>query len=291
MAAGRKSLEDALPNGHIAGGQTALPAGIVKSAGRALQVLELFDVLQREASVLEISELLSYPQSSTSMLLRSLVQMGYLLHNPKARTYISTKRVALLGKWIDDTIIGDGHLLKLMKRVRDATGQAVVLATRNGMHAQYIHVVQATDAARLYVVQGSKRSLIRSGAGYAILAQMNDAQIKRIAMRINAEAGEGDPIVSIVELMEIVAEVRHQGYAASTNIVTPGAGIVAMAIPDSQAPGSDAPLVLGIGGVSEILRAREHEMVATLRREIERHVRHDVAPKAPVDPDRWRHCI
>src|SRR5690606_23559085 len=50
----------------------------VKSAARALRVLELFDELRRDARVAEISMRLGYPQSSTSVLLKCLEKAGYL---------------------------------------------------------------------------------------------------------------------------------------------------------------------------------------------------------------------
>src|SRR3546814_16050692 len=63
----------------------------VKSAGRVLEILEYFDDLQRQSTVMEIADALGYPQSSTSALLRSLVGMGYLNYDAHARTYITSK--------------------------------------------------------------------------------------------------------------------------------------------------------------------------------------------------------
>ena len=54
-----------------------LQRSTVKSAARVLAILEYFDDLQRPSTVTEIAEELTYPQSSTSALLRSLVSMGY----------------------------------------------------------------------------------------------------------------------------------------------------------------------------------------------------------------------
>ena len=69
---------------------------VVKSAVRVLEVLELFDRLQREASVGEIARELGYPVSSTSMLLGNLLERGYLRHGPDQRSYFPTPRVTLL---------------------------------------------------------------------------------------------------------------------------------------------------------------------------------------------------
>jgi len=269
MTRARKVLANAVAADKIAGGQELLPTEVVKSAGRALQILELFDILHRESCVVEISELLGFPQSSTSMLLRSLVSMGYLHHNPLSRTYKPTMRVALLGTWVDQGVIEDGDLLLLMKRLNQETGMAVVLAARSGLFARYIHVIQATVTARLYVVQGSMRSLTRSGVGYAMLSQMPDPDVRRIAVRINAEAKAEVERTHICELMQEIESVRRKGYALTTNLVTLGAGMLAIPLPDLR--DGSAPLVIGLGGMSENLREHEADFAKILQQAIERY--------------------
>jgi DNA-binding IclR family transcriptional regulator len=282
MAKSQKDLAEALAADRIAGEQALLPEGVVKSAGRALQILELFDVLQRESCVLEISELLDFPQSSTSMLLRSLAKMGYLHHDLAARTFIPTMRVALLGKWIDRGVVDDGDLLLLMKRLNQETGQAIVLATRTGLFARYIHVIQSTAAARLYVVQGSLRSLTRSAAGYVLLSLMRDTDITRIALRINAEAKDDRDRVSISDLLHNIEIVRKQGYALTTNLVTLGGGMLAMAMPG---PGDgESPLVIGLGGISEVLRIHEANFASILRSEIDKYNKTTFNRREPRSP-------
>lgn len=261
-----KNLAHALAADKIAGEQAHLPDGVIKSAGRALQILELFDLLQRESTVVEISELLKLPQSSTSMLLRSLVRMGYLAHDPHARTFIPTMSVALLGNWIDRNVISDGGLLLLMKRLNRQTGQAVVLASQNGLFARYIHVIQATAAARLYIVQGSLRSLVRSGVGYVLLSRKDDTSARKLALRINADQKDDADKVNIPELFEEIRKVREQGYALTTNLVTLGGGVLAMHLPGSEE--ADGPLVIALAGITEVLRARESDFLDIMRQEI-----------------------
>lgn len=267
MTKASKNLADAVAAENISGEQAALPIGVVKSAGRVLQILELFDLLQRPSTVVEIADLLKMPQSSTSMLLQSLTRMGYLYHNPQARTFVPTMSVALLGNWVDRGVVTDGDLLLLMRRLSDATEQAVVLATRNGLFVRYIHVMQATAAARLYVVQGSLRPLAKSGAGYVLLSQMSDGNIRKFLNRINAEAPTERDWIQYSELMREIQQVRHQGYAITSNLVTLGTGIIAMRLPG---PGlGDSPLVIGLGGINEVLKVHEKEFVGIMKSEIQ----------------------
>src|SRR6185369_3903005 len=117
-------LSRALGEPNVVGSEGAETGRVVKSCDRALKILELFDVLRREALVSEVSDLLNLPQSSASALLRSMVVMGYLHFNPDTRAYCPTTRVALLGNWINGSIISAGPLMGLIQRVNARTRQA-----------------------------------------------------------------------------------------------------------------------------------------------------------------------
>ncbi|MDE1145114.1 MAG: helix-turn-helix domain-containing protein [Azospirillaceae bacterium] len=234
----------------------------VKSAVRVLEILEYFDDIQRQSTVMEVADALGYPQSSTSALLRSLVMLGYLNYDPNARTYITSGRVALLGSWMSSQFVGDGKIVRLMKALNKRTGDTIVLAVRNGLNVQYIHVVQASAPERAHLTLGTVRSLVMSGAGYALLSTMSDSEAVRLAVRINAEAPEGEPHVDIRSLRDTLSQVRRQGYAFTCNLVTNGGGIIAAPLPRM----ADQPqMVIGIGGVSDVMRSRKEALAATLK--------------------------
>lgn len=264
-----RQLSRSLGERNIVGWDSAETAGVVKSAGRVLRIFELFDVLRREAPVYEVSELLNLPQSSTSVLLRSMVLMGYLQFNPKTRAFSPTTRVALLGNWVNGAMISDGLLMRLLQRVNARTNQAVVVAVRNQIWSEYIHIVQSTNPVRLFVVKGSRRPLIRSGTGLMLLADLADSDIKRIAMRTNAEAGADQPRDCIQTLMQEIVEVRRQGWAATFDTITKGGGMIAMRLPQVD---NEEKLVVGVPGASDNLRQNRETYLAVLREETERYL-------------------
>lgn len=255
---------------------------LVKSAGRVLEILEYFDDLQRQSTVMEIADALSYPQSSTSALLRSLVTMGYLNYDAANRTYITSGRVALLGSWINSPFFAEGAIISLMKEVNEATQDTIVLAVRNGLFVQYIHVIQATSPARLHMTLGTVRPLAASGAGYAILSTMTDAEITRIVMRVNAEARDGEPLIKIREVLEKIETVRANGYAFTCDMVTRGGGMMAVALPRMT---GQPQMVVGVGGISEVMRQREGELARILREKIESRFGQQLRYLPPVSPE------
>jgi DNA-binding IclR family transcriptional regulator len=248
-----------------------LPDGVVKSAGRVLAILEYFDEIQRPANVVEIAETLELPQSSTSALLRSLATIGYLHFNRTARTYLPSCRVSLLGNWVSTPLVSEGAAQRCMEDLQRKTGNAVVLAVRNGVWSQYIHVLQSTTTKRLHLPRGALRPIGASGTGFAILSTLSDTEVRKIAHRINAEASLGESAVTSVEtaaLLERVGLVRRQGYSHTADLVTQGGALLAMPLPITD--GGQA-LVVGMGGSSVVFQERRDEFVALMRETIQSH--------------------
>ena len=191
-------------------------ASVVKSAGRALQILEYFDAVQREACVSEISRALGCPQSSTSVLLRSLVHLGYLQNDRYRRTYYPTHRVSLLGNWVDPTIVRQGELLMHADAVAVQTSQTVVIGTVNGLHAQYIYVNRpkrgAGEGECIHV--GLHSALARTALGKALLARHDDKQVSQLTWRINGERAEHEPLIHAATLLAELQLGRQRGWFA-----------------------------------------------------------------------------
>lgn len=70
---------------------------LVKSAGRVLQIFEIFAQNKRAMRITEIAEKLEIPQSSASLLVKTLMQNGYLDYSARGRSVQPTMRLTLLG--------------------------------------------------------------------------------------------------------------------------------------------------------------------------------------------------
>ncbi|MBV9701673.1 MAG: helix-turn-helix domain-containing protein [Methylobacteriaceae bacterium] len=238
---------------------------VVKSAARTLQILEFFDEVRCPVNVVTVSEALGYPQSSTSALLRSLVAIGYLQYNQRARTYVPTDRVPLLGSWLNPPLFADGALLRLLNMLAEQTNKLVVLATRNGDHAQYIHVLNAQVASDYQIHLGDLRPLARTAAGLCLLSTLNDKQIKSMYHRMNAYTEDETQRVKVPHLVERVQRVRLTGVAISLSQYRDNLGMVAALLPSAC---SARPLVVGIGGATEMIGSESRKLVDLLRSSI-----------------------
>lgn len=246
-----------------------LPKSVVKSAGRVLQILEYFGEVQRPATAVEVGRALGYPQSSTAALLRSLLALGYVEYFPATWSYRPTSRVRLLGSWINPPLFEEAKILRLVGELNALTGETIVLMARNGLHAQYIHVAQATSSLRLHVTPGTLRSLAASGGGWVLLSTLSPVEAAKLIRRINAEQQSGTRKFSVTEVQAKLADIRERGYVASNSLVTPGGTMLAMLLPPEL---SETPLVIGIGGASERILPQEKQLVGVMRQAIDRHL-------------------
>jgi DNA-binding IclR family transcriptional regulator len=240
----------------------------VKSARRALEVLDLYEKLRRPASVGEVARLLAYPQSSTSFLMNDLRRLGYLNYDAETRRFAPTMRVALLGGWIHAGTFGRSEIFGLLERVRDLTGMTTLLCTQNGVEVQYMHVVETGMSPKLALRPGTARPICRAAGGLVLLAERSDAEIGRLVRSINAGA-TGRQREDLAKVMRTVQRTRREGYAWIYGGVFADIGSVGVRLPFNDI--LDKPLVLAVAGPASRIRRQHRALAAILQREIDAH--------------------
>jgi len=240
----------------------------VKSALRVIRVLEYFDGIRRAAGVTEIARELGYPASSTTGLLQSLVELGYLIQD-EHRMYRLTPRVTLLGSWVDPMLAPGGPVLSMMEDLNAATGETVILGIPSGLTVRYIHVVPATKPMRLHVGPGDVRPLVFSGIGRLFLSQMDDLALRQVVFRHNALQTSDDTRVSMSAVRRDVEGIRLAGYSVSLDRISKGAGLVCVGLPLRHETG---PMAVAVGGLSSTIRSTSAHLAELMKQTMHRHL-------------------
>ncbi|UHC19857.1 helix-turn-helix domain-containing protein (plasmid) [Methylobacterium currus] len=260
--------------------RTAKAAGVtVKSSMRTLEILEYCDVVRRPVTVSELASQLDYPQSSTSTLVQSLVNHGYLVLGPDGRSVKPSSRVAALGRWVDPAA-PRADVRALMDEVATATGHTILLGVPSDLCVRYVDVIPSRHPMRLEIKVGDRLPLVRSGMGLLLLSRMPDAAVlhvaaqtrERIAARGAAGVGatalaniwnDAPDVPDDAELLAEVAAIRRRGYALSLGQVTHGAGILCLPVPTS--PENQGLSGLGIGGLSSLIARDERTILEAVK--------------------------
>ena len=86
----------------------------VKSAVRALEVLEQFGEMREPLRLKDMARSLHYPVSSTAALLKSLADCGYLSFDRNSRHYYPTSKLPDLGSRLSSAATEEGALTATM---------------------------------------------------------------------------------------------------------------------------------------------------------------------------------
>lgn len=196
-------------------------------------MLEHFDATRTPLSLKQICDQGGYPPSSGAAILKSLVLLGYLEYDKRSRTYLPTMRIAALGSWVVTELFGSMNVIGLMEALRDETHQSVMLATQSDLYTQYVHVLHSRQEYNHTVPPGALRPLAESGFGHLLLSGHTDQSILSIVRRIDAARRTGVSKLDVAKLLATVNTIRQNEYALSHNLVTEGASIVGMLLPET----------------------------------------------------------
>lgn len=239
----------------------------VKSLERAIRILECFRDKQHALSAREIADALSLPASSAFVLLRSMVQIGYLHVDATTKEYFPTLLVTELGSWIPTTAYGLHQPRILIEEIRDATGETATLSVQNDLAMQILDTAVGTQMIVLNVRAGDKLPLFTSNIGHVALSQRTDAEIAKIATRADNLAGAGTKI-DRAKLQAEIEMIRKLGYGVGYDSVIEGLSAIAWPV---ETPHPASTLVIALAGPTPRIRATEAESIKKVTAILRKH--------------------
>lgn len=234
----------------------------VKSAVRALEVLEHFRLAQQPRTMSELSTDLGYPLSSTTVLLKTLVQLGYLNYDRVRRVYFPTPKVTGLGDWVPRALFGSARLIDALNDVQAQTHEGIFLGTRNDVYLQYLKTKQSIHALRFYIEEGTVRPITQSAAGWVLLSTMSDDQIENMVRRANIATPDPATRMQPDAIFRRIEEVRQRGYGWAEGVPFSGGATIAVLMPGKI---MESPVTLGLGGELERVRQNFDAYLAALQ--------------------------
>lgn len=223
----------------------------VKSATRAIEILEYFKLNQQPRSMSEIAGNLGYPQSSTTVLLKTIVNLGYLNFDRSTRNYFPTHKLTTLGDWIPHVLFGHGQLIDALNDLHAAIGEGVFLGTKNDIYLQYIRTKESIHALRFHIDEGFMRPITQSAAGWILLTTLSDERIDNIVRRANIATPNTAERTDTNTMLARIAEIRKNGYAYAEDIPLEGGATLAIMLPIEV---QGQPVVLAFGGLADRIK-------------------------------------
>ncbi|MFK4762324.1 IclR family transcriptional regulator [Microbacterium sp. ZW T5_45] len=259
--------------------------GAVKSAGRALEIIEHL----ADAEGLTFPELvtaLSLPRSSAHGLLRTLVAAGWVEFDPARKRYSLGLKAWQIGQRYD------GHRLlldngpALMAELTDETGETVQMARLEGVENVYIAISPSPNPMRLASNVGMRLHAHATGIGKALLSTLSDEDARRRLQQVAIPRLTARTITDPDEILAAISRGRNLGFFVDDEEFIDGCRCVAMPLTWPEETGVAAALSITMP-TSRTDETWPHSMAEPLRRVVVR-MRRDmglVAERSPHTSD------
>ena len=222
----------------------------VKTAVRTLEAFEAFGRIQKPLTLSELARTIGIPLSSCHGLIATLRNRGYVYSVGNNRQVYPTRRILDVA----EAIVRNDPLLEtaapVLTRLRDDTGETVILGTREGDAVVYLDVIEGLHTIRYSAKPGEMKPLHSSAIGKAMLASLDEVGLAKTISRIALEQITGVTLTDEISLRRDLEKGRVRGL-----FVTRGenvADVMGMAVPAS--PGGQSLAVALAGPIQRMDR-------------------------------------
>jgi IclR family KDG regulon transcriptional repressor len=195
-------------------------------------LLNLFSVAQPEWGVREAAEALNLPKSTLGDLLLSLAQQGILTRTPAGRYQLGWRLFELSQVLIEHTAFCI-EARRTMRELVERWGETTHLAVLDGTQVLFVEKLQATPAVEILLSRvGARLSAHEVGVGKVLLAAQASYRLPNLLEALPLTARTPQTITSREQLLDVLEQVRTQGYAYDHEETAQGLCCVAAPIHD-----------------------------------------------------------
>lgn len=210
---------------------------VVKSAARAIDVLELLVEHPDGLTLLEIGEELGLAKSSAYGLLATLLGRSVLrlTHDGRRSVYRLGHRIFEIGQAYAQTtdLLRDGQLV--VQELSISCGETAHLAVLDGNFVVYLAKHEGIHVVRMVSAVGKRLSAHGTGVGKVLLAGLEDAEVQdRFGSAGAMPQLTPHTVQDVPRLLKDLDEVRAAGIATEHEESTEGVGCVAAPVYDSS---------------------------------------------------------
>jgi IclR family KDG regulon transcriptional repressor len=217
---------------------------INKSLADCLAVLHSFDPSSPRLTVAEISEHLKYSQSRTYRLVRTLIQLDFLMESPERGRYSLGLNALRIGLVAQQSISLPMIAKPLMEELCQITRETVILVAVHGTKGFCLERVESEEPVRASAFKpGSIFPLHCGASSKALMAHLSEQDWDRIIMKEGLQKYTANTITNVTQLKANLREIRRLGYAYSDQEI------------DRDVRAVGAPIFNGVGQLVAALSA------------------------------------
>ena len=198
---------------------------------KAFRIIE--EIVFHQERGLSFSEIVSntgLPKASTHRILKALVEMGYLRHDPETGKYCGDLKLSCLGAEVTAHFDLRNYVRPHLMNLHAETGHTCHLGIRNGNVGIYLDKIESGDyGIKLFSEIGRSFPLHCTAIGKVLLAIMDLKERRKILSR-KLESYTPQTITDPSILEKELEQVQERGYAIDRGEITRGIMCVAAPI-------------------------------------------------------------
>ncbi|MGI5159257.1 IclR family transcriptional regulator [Microbispora sp. CA-102843] len=241
------------------GGPAEASGTTVPAAARAMALFEIFARERRELTKSEVARLLDIPESSSSDLLNTLHELGYVSRTVTTRRFYPTGRLLAVAKSIAENDALSAFGTEASGLLAQRSGETACCAVLAGDRIKVLAVSQGRHRLRYVIGVGDTFTIHGTAIGKALLGGLDDYDMSR-TLRLKALSRLTDGTKT--EPRELEDEVRSHRELGWYQAVDEGTvGVSSFAV--SGRIGDDV-VGLGIIGPTDRVRSSQDELLKIL---------------------------
>ncbi len=179
---------------------------------RSLDIFEIFGAARKPLSLSEIARTIGAPVSSCHLLLRTLLDCGYLYSFGRRKLYYPTRRLYDVACSIaaPDALIEE--LRPTLVSVRERSGETVILGKRQGDAVLYLEVLESASTVRYTARAGEYKPLHSSAIGKALLGALAPEALDSWLGSHTLRRVTPNTLTGVAQLMANLQQGKKRGY-------------------------------------------------------------------------------
>ncbi|WP_328901362.1 MULTISPECIES: IclR family transcriptional regulator [unclassified Streptomyces] len=213
--------------------------GLVKSAERAVLIMEALAASPGRLSLGQLQEATGYPRSSLYALLRTLSALKWVESPEGDLSFGIGPRALLCGTAYLDRDPALPPAIRQIERLREEVGYTTHYARLDLPHVIYLASREATDSHRLTSRVGRQLPAHATALGKALLAELTGPEVETLMADVEQDPLTENTVTGRPELLAELEEARERGWSVEREQNTPGLCCVAASVP-YRIPATDA---------------------------------------------------
>jgi DNA-binding IclR family transcriptional regulator len=213
--------------------------GSIQSIERAAAVLHFLGAVREPVPLGELSRMLTLPKPTVHGIVRTLVDVGFVVQDPESGRYLLGEGLARLGESLDPHLLRS-RSVNWADGLAARTGLEVQLGVLAGQEVELLHHVFRPDDSPQRLRVGERQPLDATALGHVLLAFSPTASRQRELI-----SDTGLTPTSVVALNRSVQQAFRRGWAVVDGTFRPGIAAIAAPVRHHLGVGVGALAVVG----------------------------------------------